>query len=176
MAKIVLVGSSIFQQWHSADEVFVGREVVNCAIGGTTTSQWLDLLPAVLEEEKPDAVCVYCGSNDLNAAIGEEQIVGNVLRLRLLVRAYGECVPLAFFSIIKAPQKLSKWDLIERINARVRLGLLEGDRYVETNGIFFAEKRVREELFVEDQLHLTDAAYALMVGVAEPVLADWLRA
>jgi|TARA_B110000495_G_C22937588_1_gene548423 lysophospholipase L1-like esterase len=111
------------------------------------------LLPTVLEEEKPDAVCMYCGSNDLNAAIGEEQIVGNVLRLRVLVRAYGECVPLAFFSIIKAPQKLSKWDLIERINSRVR-----------------------EELFVEDQLHLTDAAYALMVGTAEPVLADWLRA
>lgn len=138
--------------------------------------QWLDLLPAVLEEEQPDAVCMYCGSNDLNGASGEEQIVGNALRLRALVREYGEGVPFAFFGIIKAPQKLGKWDLIERINARVRLGLLEGDRYVETNGVFFAGERVREELFVEDQLHLTGAAYESMVETVEPVLVDWLRA
>lgn len=175
MAKVVLVGSSIFQQWFNAADVFVGHEVVNRAIGGTTTGQWLGLLPSVLEEEGPDAVCIYCGSNDLNGGVGEEEIVGNSLQLRQIVRAHREDVPLAFFAIIKAPQKLDKWDLIERINGRVRLGLLEGDRYVETNGIFFSAGQVREELFVEDQLHLTDAAYELMVEATQPALEGWLK-
>jgi lysophospholipase L1-like esterase len=173
MAKVVLVGSSIFQQWSNAAEVFPGHEVVNRAIGGTTTGQWLDFLPTVLEEERPDAVCMYCGSNDLNAGVGEEEIVGNILRLRQVLRQYGEGVPLAFFSVIKAPQKLGKWDLIERINVRVRLSLLEDDRYVEINGVFFDGHQVRSELFVEDQLHLTDAAYKLMVDSAQPILQRW---
>ncbi len=175
MEKVVLVGSSIFQQWSNAAEVFPGHEVVNRAIGGTTTGLGLVLLPSDLEEARPDALCVYCGSNDLNAGVGEEEIVGNSLQLRQIVRAYREDVPLAFFAIIKAPQKLEKWDLIERINVRVRLGLLEGDRYVETNGVFFAAGRVRAELFVEDQLHLTDAAYELMVEATQPVLEGWLE-
>jgi len=64
MSKVVLVGSSIFAHWDRASHAFVGHHVKNCAIGGTTSEHWLELLIGVLDNEAPDAMCFYCGSND----------------------------------------------------------------------------------------------------------------
>ncbi|MEE3235171.1 MAG: hypothetical protein VX294_13465 [Candidatus Latescibacterota bacterium] len=64
MSKVVLVGSSIFAHWDRASHAFVGHHVKNCAIGGTTSEHWLELLIGVLDNEAADAMCFYCGSND----------------------------------------------------------------------------------------------------------------
>ena len=82
----------------------------------------------------------------------------------------------AYFSIIQAPQKQGKWELIDTINRDIRGGLTAGDLYVETNNVFFADGRPVEHLFVEDGLHLSAEAYTQLSAYALPLVQDWATA
>lgn len=166
MRTILAVGSSIFEQWQEIAQVAPQCRVVNRAIGGTTTAFWVESLPRVLAQENPDAVLLYCGSNDLNEGIADAQIVENLRQCGALLRG----IPLAYFSIIKAPQKLGKWEQIDRLNAAIRATLPPQTLYVESNNVFFPTTEPQWHLFTDDALHLTEEAYAALCAYARPLL------
>ncbi len=171
---ILVVGSSIFEQWACIHDAAPGYRVVNRAIGGTVTAFWTEHLAAVLTEESPDVVLFYCGSNDLNADVSDEAIVANVLSCRATLQALAPTAKLAYFGIIKAPQKLGKWEQIDQINAAIGARLAPGDLYVESNTVFFPGSAPAVHYFIEDGLHLTDDAYEALTDYAQPLLAEWI--
>ena len=77
MKTILLVGSSIFEQWSNMKNFAPGYTVKNRAIGGTITSYWTEHLADVLTAESPNAVLFYCGRNDINNGVLEENIIEN---------------------------------------------------------------------------------------------------
>ena len=174
MKTILLAGSSIFQQWGNAAGIAPDAVVRNRAIGGTVTSYWLEHLARMLMDESPDAVLFYCGSNDVSREIPEAEIVANVLGCRRILQDQSWTARMAYFSIIKAPQKKGNWDLIDRLNCAIREGLFDGDLYVETNAVFFRDECPVTRLFVEDGLHLTDRAYVELSEYARPHISAWL--
>ena len=172
--KILIIGSSIFEQWACVQDAAPDCRVVNRAIGGTITAFWTEHLAAVLTDESPDFVLFYCGSNDLNAEVPSEAIVAHVLACRATLQALVPGAKLAYFGIIKAPQKLGKWEQIDQINAQIAQGLLPGDLYVESNAVFFPGDTPSEHYFTDDGLHLTDKAYLALTDYARPLLAEWI--
>ncbi len=173
---IVLVGSSIFEQWASAPGLAAGAPVVNRAVGGTVTSYWIDNLSEVLAAERPDVVLFYCGSNDLTDGVPAREIVANVERCRSIVSGSGEGPRFAWFDIMKAPQKreLGAWPIIDEVNASVRADLPAGDLAVDTNAVVHDDGEPIAEYFVEDGLHLTAAAYEALSASVRPLLGEWL--
>jgi lysophospholipase L1-like esterase len=171
---VLILGSSIFEQWTCVQAAVPGCRVVNRAIGGTVTAFWVEHLATVLTEVSPDFVLFYCGSNDLNAEVSDEAIVANVLACRATLKALAPATKLAYFGIIKAPQKLGKWEQIEQINTAIGTQLAPGDLYVESNAVFFPESAPIAHYFTEDSLHLTDDAYAALADYAQPLLAEWI--
>jgi lysophospholipase L1-like esterase len=176
MKRVLLVGSSIFEQWTDLTEIAADAPVVNRAIGGTITADWVLCLAGVLSAESPDAVLFYCGSNDINAGVAEDEIVANVVRCRQILAAYSPETAFAYFGIIKAPQKLGKWDLIDRLNNAIHSNLPAGDLYVESNDVFVQNGRPVARCYIEDGLHLTDEAYESLAAYARPLISDWLGA
>ncbi len=174
MKRVLLVGSSIFEAWRSLTEISPEAPVVNRAVGGTITADWVQRFANVLCAESPDVVLFYCGSNDINADVAEDEIVANVARCRQIVAAYSPETAFAYFGIIKAPQKLGKWDLIERLNGAIRRNLPAGDLYVESNDVFVQHGRPMERFYIEDGLHLTEDAYEALATYARPMVSDWL--
>jgi lysophospholipase L1-like esterase len=174
MKTILLVGSSIFHAWGEAKGLAPGQRIVNRAIGGTITSYWVESLSGVLAEESPDVTMLYCGSNDLNNDVSDQEIIANVAQCCSMAHAQSPAARFAYFGIIKAPEKLGKWDRIDRINATIRDALPDGDLYVETNDVFFPEGKPVERFYVEDGLHLTEEAYTEMAAYAQPILAEWM--
>jgi lysophospholipase L1-like esterase len=171
---ILIIGSSIFEQWAGVQAAVPGCCVVNRAIGGTVTAFWAEHFATVLADESPDFVLFYCGSNDLNAEVPDDAIVANVLACRVTLHALAPKAKLAYFGIIKAPQKLGKWEQIEQINAAIAQRLAPGDLYVESNAVFFPGDSPVAHFFIDDGLHLTDDAYAALSEYAQPLLADWI--
>ena len=117
MAEILLVGSSIFQAWTCAGQLAPGRVVANRAVGGTTTGYWVERLGEILAAESPDSILMYCGSNDVSQGVPEQRIIENVSRCRQVARRQSPRAALAYFGIIKAPEKAGKWMLIGIANA-----------------------------------------------------------
>lgn len=170
MSKVVFAGSSIFEAWSGAAEVAPGHAVVNRAVGGTTTLYWKENLQAVLEAERPAALCLYCGSNDLNNGVPGGEILENLGQCRAIAGA----VRLAYFGILKAPQKQGQWDWIDELNARARRLLRESDLYVDLNAVLFHGGAPVRSFYLEDGLHLTTEAYKRMSLYSRPLILAWL--
>ena len=176
MKTILLVGSSIFEQWSNMKDFALGYTVKNRAIGGTTTSYWTEHLADVLTAESPNAVLFYCGSNDINNGVLEENIIANVSQCYKIVHDLSPATVFAYFSIIKAPQKSGKWELIDRLSSSIRIGFPVDDLYVETNDVFFGDRLPVDRFFVDGGLHLTSEAYATLSAYARPLISNWIGA
>jgi lysophospholipase L1-like esterase len=178
MYKVLVLGSSIFEQWSEVARVMPDCAVKNRALGGTITGYWTERLPKMLtqtpREELPDVVLFYCGSNDLNHDVTEGDIVKNIKTCRAILSERVPRAKFVYFGIIKAPQKFGKWEMIDRINAGVADNLLAGDLYIESNVVFLQGGQPVTEYFVEDGLHLNSEAYDALCAYAKPLLSDWL--
>ena len=174
MGDIVLIGSSIFEQWYNYALAFPGRTVKNLAVGGTGTQDWQEkiLLP-LLQKENPRALIVYVGSNDILMR-GEDWIEGNLVSLRETAYSFSREMQFAYFSIIKAPGKREFWDKIERINRFFQSNLREGDLFYNTDRVFFDGTGLRSDFFLDDQTHHPRKAYDALVEDATPHLEKWL--
>jgi len=125
--------------------------------------------------ESPDHVWFYCGSNDINNAVSEEQIIANTSQCRRIIHDLSPATAFAYFSIIKAPQKKGNWELIDRLNAAMESNISAGDLYVETNTVFFTDSSPVARFFVEDGLHLTNDAYTALSAYVQPLISNWIR-
>ncbi|MBZ0292754.1 MAG: SGNH/GDSL hydrolase family protein [Anaerolineae bacterium] len=175
MTTFLLVGSLIFEEWVGLKGFVPNDKVTNLAVGGTTTEYWINNLGQAAGAEPVDAVLLYCGSNDLNENIHDTEIISNVLRCAEIVHEQVPTAAFAYFSIIKAPQKIGKWKLIDRINAVIRTSLPIGDLFVETNNVFFRDGSPVEYFFIDDGLHLTSEAYLTLSAYVQPIISNWFR-
>jgi lysophospholipase L1-like esterase len=175
MSKILLTGSSIFEQWERAAEAAPEHEVVNRALGGTTTPYWIENLARVLEEEAPDVLWFYCGSNDLCSDEVPSDVADNVIRCREIAQRHNPQMRFAYFSIIKAPQKEGRWELMDNIHTNIRDRLQPDDLFVDWNELFFVEGQPAKELFIEDGLHHHAEAYRQATALVRPIIKKWLN-
>ena len=176
---ILFTGSSIIAMWGSLPDYFRWVPIVNTAVGGSQTHEILARLDELVIAHAPRLVCYYCGSNDINHEVPASAIVANVratfdtLRTRLPVRGF------IYLSIIKAPQKRERWQVVDAVNAQLAemATHVAGFHFLDINPLFFAaDSNPRWDFYVEDQLHLTPAAYAAMGEYAAPrIQAVWDR-
>lgn len=175
MQSILLVGSSIFKAWTQAIDSFPNYKIVNRAVDGTTTSYWVETMHDVLVADSPDVILYYCGSNDLNCEIPEETILTNVRECRMIISNYSHSIKFAYFSIIKAPQKVGKWNVIDELNKNIMSSLYSDDMHVDSNAVFFHGGNPVKKWFIEDGLHLTSEAYDQLSRYAVPLIDKWLN-
>jgi lysophospholipase L1-like esterase len=173
--KIVLVGSSIIQQWGQPKGLPSSIQVVNRGRGGTTAKEWIRWLGDLLEEEQPDALLLYFGSNDINQGHTVDEIKHHIAECIHLLHHHSHGCPLAWFDIIKAPQKADKFEMVDDINSEVSQYLYRGDLRILTNDVFLKGDDPIAFYFVEDQLHLTPGAYEALSLHAVPRLVTWLE-
>ncbi len=175
---IVFIGSSILQGWESLRGDMKDLPIVNNAVGGSGTGNMLDWIDEKVISLYPVITVFYCGSNDLNCGTKPEDIIFRTKEFhRRLIAGTPDCVML-YLSIMKAPQKHDKWDLIDEINGEFA-SFSEKDLtfgYIDVNPVFF--KRPGEpfhELYQEDKLHLTRDAYRLFGLYLYPKIMEVYR-
>lgn len=174
--QLLMVGSSIFQQWPLPPDLIPNWRIVNRAVGGTTTRYWVQHLPAVLDEIKPECVMVYCGSNDLNCQVKPQRIMHNLLTIRRLVSSVDIDPPcrMVWTSIIRAPQKQCVWDQVDWINQQIAQAVPQRDLFVDFNTLLCPDGVANPVFFQTDQLHLTEPAYRQMNQRIIDLLRPWL--
>lgn len=159
-------------QWGTPKGFPPTVQVINRAKGGTLASDWMDDL---LDEEKPDAVLLYCGSNDLNHGHTADEVKHHLAQCLYSLHHHQHGCPVAYFDIIKAPEKSDKFDMIEDINSEVSRHLQRGDLRILTNDVFLEGDDPIAFYFIEDRLHLTPEAYEALSLHAIPRLITWLE-
>ena len=170
---VLFVGSSIFRQWTNVAEAMAPLPVLNRAFGGSRTGDQLVRFEQLVPPYSPKIVVYYCGSNDLKAGDLPEVIFD---RFKAFSGRVHQALPdsdLVFVSSTRSPDRVDKWDRVERYNALVRDFCASYPRhtFVDINPILLgAEGKPRLDFYQDDQLHLRPAAYVAIAERLKPVL------
>jgi len=172
---IVFIGSSIFRFWTHLTEQMAPLPVLNRAIAGTVTADMVNGIDRLALAYKPRIVVYYCGSNDIS--VGEN--AGPIIeRTKRFVQLLHEKSPETYFyytAIQKAPEKKDRWDVVDAVNAEMKRfsGQAKNVGFIDLNPVLFdAQGRVREGLFLPDELHFRPdgPAYVEFSRIVKPVL------
>jgi len=158
----MLVGSSILRLWKDAEIDLAEFDVVNHGFGGARTWELLEYAPTLVEPFTPRTIVVYGGSNDVNANEPADRIVERLRRFTTRMERAMPGVHIVHVSINRAPQKQDRWDVVDAANAAIE-SMCEASPtrwFVDVNdGLFDAAGEPRVDLYLDDRLHFTDAAY-----------------
>ncbi|TDH21483.1 G-D-S-L family lipolytic protein [Segetibacter sp. 3557_3] len=163
---IVLVGSSSFQKWKDVNEYLPGYPILNRGFGGSTLVDVIRYAYDVILLYKPKQVMVYCGENDL--ASGDSIPVDEVvLRFKTLFGIIRQNLPVTkidFVAMKLSPSRQQIFSKVKEANRQIRAFLKKqkntGFVDVET-AMLDANGNTREELFLQDRLHMKPAGYAI---------------
>jgi lysophospholipase L1-like esterase len=170
---IVFTGSSIFRFWATLAQDMSPLPVANRAFGGARTWELLHYMDRIVMPCKPAVIACYCGSNDLEFGSRAEDIA---LRFSQFCKRVHEGLPetcILFISINKAPQKLEKWEEIDKANSLVLTYCSTSYKigFIDINPVFFNSRgQSRDELYISDGLHFMPDAYREITGIIKPVL------
>jgi lysophospholipase L1-like esterase len=170
---ILFVGSSIFRLWTNVTEHMAPLPVRNRAFGGSRTGDQLDHFEQVVTPCAPKVIVYYCGSNDLKVGDEPEAIFKRFKAFSERVRREFPQTRLIFVSATRSPDRVAKWNLVDRYNALAR-GYCAGapqHAFVDINPVLFdREGRPRRELYLKDELHFHPPAYEEFAAVIKPTL------
>ena len=174
---ILFVGSSIFRLWVNLTAQMTPLPVFNRAFGGSRTVEQLHYMDRIVLPYKPRVIVYYCGSNDVNANESAAAIASRYEAFSERVRQALPGTRIYFASIIRAPQKRDRWDVVDQANARIReySTRTPGRAYIDLHpALEDAPREPRMDLYLPDQLHYLPPAYDRMAEVVKPIIsAAW---
>ncbi len=85
---VVFLGDSIFDSWR-LNEYFTGRDFLNRAIAGQTSSQMLARFIPDVVALNPKLVVILAGTNDIASGVAPNQIEDNLTAMGDLAKAHG---------------------------------------------------------------------------------------
>jgi len=172
---IVFVGSSIFHRWTALSTQMAPLPIVNLAFDGAQTADMLRLIDSRVVPYQPRVVAYYCGSNDVDAGENAEAIFDRVRQFMVRTKTALPDVRIVFVSVIRAPEKQSRWETVDDVNRRVQAYAAErkGIEFVDVNPLVFAaDGTPRFDLYLSDQLHFRPRAYEAFAAAIKPVLSN----
>ena len=172
---IVFVGSSIFHRWTALASQMAPLPIVNLAFDGAQTGDMLRLVDSRVVPYSPRVVAYYCGSNDVDAGDEGAAIFERIQQFIVRTRTALPDVRIVFVSVIRAPEKQSRWDVVNDVNRRVQAyaAATKGVEFVDVNPLVFtADGMPRFDLYLSDQLHFRPKAYEAFAAALKPVLAN----
>lgn len=170
---ILFAGSSIFHYWDTLARDMAPLPVVNQAFAGARMHSLQSALEGLVIAWQPRIVVYYCGSNDIEDGAPAAAVRDGFARFEREVRAALPATRIWFVSINRAPQKESRWSVVDDANQAVARYCAETDglAYIDVNPVLIdADGRPCRRLFLEDGLHLRPEAYRRFTDVIKPVL------
>jgi len=171
---IVFVGSSTIVGWHET----IRRDLAPLTIiprgfGGSNMGDILHYLDRVALAYHPRAVALYAGDNDIAQGVSPEQFFR---AMRAFIAAVHAALPRARIYVISlkpSPKRWGLWPQMARANALLAAECAGDERPFFINvveGMLDATGKVREDIFLDDGLHMNEKGYAVWREVVRSVL------
>ena len=158
-------GASNIRLWKSLPQRFGKQKPVNRGFGGSQLSDCVYFAERVVIPYAPKQIYLNAGGNDLHAGRSPEQVLGDFKLFVAKVRAALPETKISYLSIPTSPSRWSEVELVRKANQLIA-------DYAKADGKlgfvnFFphfldADGKPREELFVADKLHFSEAGYDIV--------------
>lgn len=170
---LVFTGSSSVRMWKDLQKRFPDYQILNNGFGGSEFSDLQHYLDELILNYNPTKTFIYEGDNDISAKKRPRAI----LKLsEEILKTLQDEKPQMEIVLISAKPSISRWHLrrkYKRLNRKLsRLAS-------KTNGVEFVDvwtpmldnKKVKEDIFIEDGLHMNKKGY----DIWQQTLKDYIN-
>lgn len=164
---IVFTGSSSIRLWDNLQDYFPGHQIINTGFGGSQMTDLLAYLDKLVLQYQPVKVFIYEGDNDIHDKKRPVQIIKVTKEVITQIKNAGTATSIV---LISAKPSIERWHLrrkYKRFNRKLRK-LCEKDPILEFANIWdpmLQSERLKEDLFVEDGLHMNLKGYEIWYQV-----------
>lgn len=170
---VLFVGSSSIVFWRSLADDMAPLAVINRGFGGSQMHELNQFRDRIVTKYKPRAIVIYEGDNDVFFGKSVEQILGSYDDFISHVDKESPDADICFIAVKPSISREELWPTMEEVNheLRKRADDREDMCYLDiATPMMEAEGFVREDLFVEDGLHLNTKGYAVWTETIRPIL------
>lgn len=171
---ILFTGSSSIRIWNDVGERFPEKNIINRGFGGSTMADLLYYEDELIFRYKPAKIFIYEGDNDINAGKTTEEILKDAEALLQHIRTKLPKSTKVYF--ICAKPSVARWKLkeqYEQFNAQLK-AWTQTEANVEYVDVWTPmlqpNGEVMNDIFMEDNLHMTPKGYDIWEKVIRPYL------
>ena len=164
---IVFTGSSSIRLWNNLQELFPNYRVVNSGFGGSRTTDLLEYTDELILQFEPRKVFIYEGDNDINDHKKPKEIISVTKEIISKIKS---SIPDTRIVIISAKPSLARWALkrkYKNLNRKFK-HLCKKETYLDYAHIWdimLNGNKLRQDIFIEDGLHMNSKGYELWYQV-----------
>ncbi len=174
---VLFAGSSSIRLWETIHDDMAPYEVIQRGYGGAKFSDLAVFAEEVFYPHTCQAIVIFV-ANDISGTpedISPEE-VGRVVRyITRTIRKKKPTTPIFFIEITPTSSRWKVWEQIQQSNAQLKqlCGQHENTYFIATASHFLNEQGVpRDELFVDDLLHLNRQGYQLWTRLIKASLDE----
>lgn len=174
---ILFIGSSSFTRWTDVQQYFPSQPIINRGFGGSTLVDVIRYADDIIFPYQPKKIVIYCGENDIASSdtVTAKIAFNRFKNLFQLIRSKLPDIPILFVSFKPSQSRWHMRDRMTKANELIRKFLKKNKNAVFVNvwkAMLGPDKKPMQELFVEDNLHMTAKGYAIWQKLIEPYLLN----
>lgn len=172
---ILLIGSSSFTKWKDVQEYFPGYPIINRGFGGSQLVDVYRYAYDIIFPYSPRQVIIYCGENDFasSASVKAADVVDRFKTLFGVIRQNLPKATIHFISMKPSPSRQQLLDGFVKANREIEsfLKTQKNAGYIDVyDAMLTRDKKPREDIFVEDNLHMNEKGYRIWQKIILPYL------
>jgi lysophospholipase L1-like esterase len=183
---VIFIGSSSIYKWKSLERDMSPLPALNHGFGGSRIQDATYFVPRLVTKYDPSLVVLYAGDNDIffRDLFGKkpDTAMRCLEDFKAFTAAVHKDLPamrIYFVSIKPSPSRMKYWPQMKETNKLIREYCATDERlaYIDVAGSMLSnDGKPIVKYFIEDNLHLSDAGYALWTSLIKPVLVrDYRR-
>lgn len=172
---ILFVGSSSFTNWKDVQAYFPGYPILNRGFGGSTLPDVIRYAYDIILPYQPKQVVIYCGENDLASAdsVSVDEVVRRAITLFQIIRTNLPAANICYVSMKPSPVRATIQTKVRAANAKIKkfYRAQKNAAFIDIYpAMLDATGAMREELYLEDRLHMKPEGYAIWKSIMLPYL------
>ena len=171
---IVFTGSSSVRLWRSAGLLSKGSPIINTGFGGSTAFGLNYYLEDLVLRYNPKQVFIYEGDNDIAAGRETRTILEHLDTIFTRIWNQNPATEIVYIAAKPSPLRWELYKEYEALNKAIERRAKKEDRLVfaDIYSPMLKKGQVREDLFVEDRLHMNSVGYAIWTEVIRPLVLE----
>jgi len=170
---LLFVGSSSIRKWD-LEKSWPGRATLNNGFGGSTLNDSLHHFDRVITPYSPSAIVIYAGENDVFKGLDAEETRDDFVALVERIAQDKPGVPVIFICLKPSIKRWEEWPEMKKANALIAEECRKREflHFVDiaTPMLATSDGTPNATLLSADDLHLSEAGYALWTRLVDPHL------
>jgi lysophospholipase L1-like esterase len=172
---ILFLGSSSFRKWNDVQDYFPGYQIINRGFGGSSFPDAIRYFNDIVVPYHPRQIVIYEGDNDLASSnnITADSVLNRFKTLFNLIRKNLPNANIAFVSIKPSLSREKLMPEMEQANSLIQkfLQTKKNAAFIDVfHPMLNKNGTPRNDIFLEDGLHMNAKGYAIWQKVMQPYL------